>query len=46
MALTEMHKVFIKTGAGYFRLEVRMKDSYKFQCNSMTCRREAESRWV
>ena len=46
MALTEMHKVFVKQGAGYFRLEVRMKDGYKFQCNEMSIRWIELMKWI
>ena len=40
MALTELHKVFVKTSQSHFRLEVRMKDNGKFQYA------ETGERWI
>ena len=46
MTLTEMHKVFIKTGASHFRLEIRMKDYYRFKCEEMSIRWIELFQWI
>ena len=46
MALIEIKKVFVKTSQSHFRLEVRMKDSYKFQCEERSARWIENMQWI
>lgn len=46
MAITELHKVFVTTSQSHFRLEVRMKDSYKFQCEERSARWIENMQWI